>query len=145
MSCLGTDLRNALVNNLLRGQSLNFGGTASGSATTSVWIALLTTLPSNGAGGVEVTGGGYARVQVASGLGSWAAPSNGVTSNLVPVRFSAPTAAWGNVVGAAAYPTASGGTPLLYGPLAPSKMIGLGAPAQMFVPGALVLKVDADT
>lgn len=142
MSCMGTDLRNALVNNLLRGQSLNFGGTASGSATTSVWIALLTALPSNGAGGVEVSGGGYARVQVVSGASAWGAPSNGWTSNLAPVRFPVPTASWGDVVGAAAYSAASGGSLLLYGPLAPSKTISSGDPAQVFLPGAMVLKVD---
>ena len=144
MSCMGTDLRNALVNNILRGQSLNFGGTASGPATSSVWVALLTALPSNGSGGVEVSGGGYGRVQVVSGLNSWAAPSNGWTSNLVPVRFSAPTAAWGDVIGAAAYTPQSGGTLLLYGPLVPSKTIASNSPAQVFLPGALVLKIDQD-
>lgn len=142
MSCMGTELRNALVNNLLRGQSMNFNGGASGPATSSVWIALLTTLPTNGSGGVEVTGGGYSRIQVVSSLSAWAAPSNGWTSNTGTIRFSAATTVWGELVGAAAFTASSGGTLLLYGPLAPPKVVEPGVPAQMFVPGALILGVD---
>lgn len=142
MSCMGTELRNALVNNLLRGQSMNFNGGASGAATSSVWIALLTTLPTNGSGGVEVAGGGYSRVQVVSSVGAWAAPSNGWTSNAVPVRFSAPTSSWSDVVGAAAYTAASGGVLLFYGPLAPSKIIEPGMAAQIFMPGTVILGID---
>jgi hypothetical protein len=139
---MGTELRNALVNNLLRGQSLNFNGVASGPATSSVWIALLTTLPTNGSGGVEVTGGGYSRIQMVSSLSSWVAPSNGWTSNALPLRFSASTSPWSEVVGSAAFTAASGGTLLLYGPLAPPKVIEPGMAAQIFLPGTLILGID---
>ena len=61
------------------------------------YVSLWTTAPNaeTGAGGTEVTGGSYARVN-ASGL--FAAPSSGACSNNAAVEFPTATADWGNVV-----------------------------------------------
>lgn len=45
-------------------------------------------------GGVEVTGGGYARVAVAAA--AWAAAVDGMKETTNPVAFPATTAAWAN-------------------------------------------------
>ena len=142
MSCFSTDLKNALVNNLLRGQALNFGGDATGKATASTWIGLFTALPTGGGGGTEVTGGSYARVEVVSNLTNWAEPSNGVTYNSLPVRFAVPSANWGDVLGVGAWSASGGGTLLLFGPISPTKTIISDQVAPVFVPGALILQVD---
>jgi hypothetical protein len=142
MSCFSTDLKNAIVNNLLRGQALNFGGDATGKATASTFIGLFTVLPTGGGGGTEVTGGDYARVEVVSNLTNWAEPSNGVTYNALPIKFAVPSADWGDVLGVGAWSAVSGGTLLVFGTVSPTKTIISGQAAPVFVPGALILQVD---
>jgi hypothetical protein len=139
---MSPDLKSAIINNLLRGQELNFGGDASGKATNSTWIGLFTALPVAGVGGTEVTGGDYARVEVVSATGNWAAPSNGVTANSLPIKYAIPSADWGDVLGAGAWSASSGGTLLLFGPISPTKTIFSGQAAPVFIPGALILQVD---
>lgn len=59
-------------------------------ALPSVWLALFTTAPADaGTGGTEVSGGSYARVQVA-GTGT----TNGTTANGNPTLHFATTPAW---------------------------------------------------
>ena len=142
MACFSPDLEAALINNLLRGQSLDFGGGASGAATTSTFVGLFTALPTGGIGGTEVTGGSYARVEVASATGNWAAPSNGETSNVNPIKFAIPTADWGEVLGVGIWSAATSGTLLLHGTLSPTRTITNGQAAPVFVPGALILRLD---
>ena len=70
--------------------------------------------------GTEVTGGSYARVAVASGVGNWAAPSagNGTTSNVNIIAFPTPTVTWLTVTHFGLYDAASAGNllPLSGGP-----------------------------
>lgn len=143
MACLGVTLKNDLINFLLRGQALNYGGNATGHATASLWIGLFTTNPLGGTGGVEVTGSGYGRAEIVSGTGNWAAPVNGLTSNTAPVVFPSPTGDWGSVIGCGAWSAATGGTLLLYGPVDPAKTIISGDPAPVYALGALTLTLDA--
>jgi hypothetical protein len=78
-------------------------------AVASPRVALFTTLPGeNGAGGVEVSGGGYARQAVTFG-----AASAGSMANSADVTFPQASAAWGNIVGFGIYDALSGGN-LLY-------------------------------
>lgn len=142
MACFSPELENAIIDNLLRGQSLDFGGGASGAATSSVYVGLFTSLPIGGIGGTEVTGGDYARVEVASTTGNWTAPSNGETANAVPVKFPVPSADWGEVLGVGIWSAASSGTLLLHGTISPTRTITNGQAAPVFVPGALILRLD---
>jgi hypothetical protein len=142
MACFSPDLEAAIINNLLRGQSMDFGGGASGPATASVYVGLFTALPVGGIGGTEVTGGDYARVAVASTLGNWAAPSNGETANAAPIKFAIPSADWGEVLGVGVWSAASAGTLLLHGTISPTRTIISGQAAPVFVPGALILRLD---
>lgn len=76
--------------------------------TTPLKVALFTTLPNQetGAGGIEVTGGSYARTTV-----TFAAASSGSASNSADITFPTASANWGTVVGIGIYDTA--GTPVL--------------------------------
>lgn len=91
--------------------------------STTIEIALFTTLPGEDAtGGVEVTGGSYARQTV-----TFAAPSGGTVANSGAVTFPQATAPWGTVVGIGLYEDVGAGGNLLYfGPLATSKVIDTG-------------------
>lgn len=142
MACFSPDLENTIINNLLRGQSLDFGGGATGAATASVYVGLFTALPAGGVGGTEVTGGSYARVEVASTTGNWTAPSSGATANVNPIKFALPSADWGEVLGVGVWTAATAGTLLLHGTISPTRNIINGQAAPVFVPGALILKLD---
>lgn len=62
---------------------------------TTVYVALYTTLPNeDGTGGVEVTGGSYARQAV-----TFDAPIANQTTNSGDITFPTATADWGTVVG----------------------------------------------
>lgn len=91
--------------------------------STTIEIALFTTLPGEDAtGGVEVTGGSYARQTV-----TFAAPSSGTVANSGAVTFPQATAAWGTIVGIGLYEDVGAGGNLLYfGALATSKTVDIG-------------------
>ena len=75
--------------------------------TAAVYVALFTTLPDvASAGGVEVSGGSYARKAV-----TFAAAPNGQTSNAGDLIWDQATADWGSVVGFGIYDAAWGGNP----------------------------------
>lgn len=142
MACFSPDLEAAIINNLLRGQSLDFGGGASGPATSTVYVGLFAALPTGGIGGTEVSGGGYTRIAVASTTGNWVAPSNGETSNAIPIKFAVPSADWGDVLGVGIWTASTGGTLLLHGTASPPRTITNGQAAPVFIPGALLLRLD---
>jgi hypothetical protein len=74
-------------------------------AVANVYVALVTTLPGEDAtGGVEVSGGGYARTAL-----TFNAPSAGSMSSAADVVFPQATAGWGTVVGFGLYDASSGG------------------------------------
>jgi hypothetical protein len=75
--------------------------------STYTWfLAAFTTQPDDaGSGGVEVSGGSYARVAV-----TWSAVSGGSMSNSSTVQLPQATASWGTVVAIGYYSASSGGT-----------------------------------
>lgn len=79
-------------------------------ATPTCYVALFTTMPTDaGTGGVEVTGGSYARVAVA---GLWNAASGSAPSqisNASAIIFPTATASWGTVVGFGIYDALTSG------------------------------------
>jgi hypothetical protein len=76
----------------------------------NIFIGLFTTLPAaDGTGGVEVTGGSYARASVVNNDTNWPDAVAGVKSNGVAIDFPTATADWGVVVGAMSFDGSGGG------------------------------------
>ena len=118
--------------------------TSSWPKPTAIYVALFTTLPAeDGTGGVEVSGGSYARVQHGPSNATWAAPTggNGQFSNTGSVLYAAPTANWGTVVGFGLYDDATAGNYLGGALLTASRNIVSGDPAPNFPEGALKVTV----
>lgn len=116
MALSGT-IEQAILNHFLGASAYTFVGT--------IYCALFTTTPTMpaGTGGVEVSGGAYARQAMAfttSGTGP------AVASNSALVQFPTATASWGTINGAGLYTASSGGTLIDAGALAVSKVIGTG-------------------
>lgn len=119
-------LEDTLLNHTLRNTAYT--------PATSIEIALFTTLPGeDGTGGVEVTGGSYARQTVTFG-----AASAGVVSNTGAVTFPVATAAWGTILGIGYYEGSGGGNLLYFGLLTTSKTVGIGDQLS-FASGALTV------
>lgn len=105
-----------------------FRGAAAPTLAASVYIALFTTLPGeDGTGGVEVSGGSYARQAVTRGTGQWKDPATatqGHTNNTGAITFPTATAPWGTVLGVGVYDASTVGNGLYFGALAVNKVIG---------------------
>jgi hypothetical protein len=146
MAALSDYLENKLVDFVFRGQPFT--------PPTTLYVALFTTADNDaGSQRVEVSGGSYARVAVASSLANWAGTqgagttvastgTSGTTSNNNSITFPAPTAGWGTVVGIGIFDAATGGNELVYGALATSKTINSGDAAPLFSAAALSLQLD---
>jgi len=106
-------LENALINVTLRNTAYT--------TPTTVYVALYTTDPTDADTGTEVTGGSYARTAV-----TFAAPSNGVTTNSADVTFPTCTLAWGTVTHIGIRDASTSGNLLYHTPLDASKTIDLG-------------------
>jgi hypothetical protein len=130
-------LANKLIDLIWRAQSFTW--------PANTYVRLVTTTPTNAAGGVEVTGGSYARVTLASSLaalsgtqsaGSTAASSGtgGRSSNNATLTFPTPTATWGTVTHMETMDASTLGTGnrLWWAPLGAPKTISLGALAPRF-------------
>ena len=110
MSELSNYLENALVNATLRATTYT--------SPTTVYVALFTTDPTDAGSGTEVSGGAYARTAV-----TFAAPSNGVTTNSADVTFPTCTLAWGIVTHIGIYDALTSGNLLYHTPLDASKTV----------------------
>lgn len=110
-----------------------------------------------GTAAIEVTGGSYARVGVASSLANWAGTqgagtttvssgNTGKISNNAAVTFPAPSAAWmpagGAVWASAQYDAASGGNLCGFAPLDATKNINATDPAPSFAVSVLSIQFD---
>lgn len=106
-------LENALINGTIRGTTYT--------APSTVYVGLYTTDPTDANTGTEVSGGSYARVAV-----TFAAPSNGVTTNNADVTFTQATASWGTVGWIGILDASSSGNLLYHTPLDVAKTIDSG-------------------
>ena len=106
-------LENALINVTLRATAYT--------APTTVYVALFTSDPTDAGTGTEVSGGAYARTAV-----TFAAPSNGVTTNSADVTFPTCTLAWGIVTHIGIYDALTSGNLLYHTPLDASKTVDTG-------------------
>lgn len=145
MAMLTDYLENKLIDQLFRAQAYTFPST--------LYVGLLTAVPTDSTAGTEVSGGSYARVAVTCSLANWAGTqsagsttassgTNGTTSNNSAITFPAPTASWGVVTSIGIYDAASAGNLLMYGTLNTSKTINNGDAAPSFIAAALSLQID---
>jgi hypothetical protein len=136
-------LENLIIDHIFR--------TATFTKPTALYLALFTAAPSDSGGGTEVTGGSYARVNLAPLNANWTATqggttgassgSGGQTSNALAITFPAPTANWGTVTHFAIMDASSGGNMLIWDALTASRTILSGDPAPSFAVGALQITV----
>lgn len=143
MAALSDYLENKLIDHILRGQAFT--------APANVYVALFTAAPSDSGGGTEVSGGAYARVQVASTLENWAGTQSagsttassgtgGQTSNNGAITFPAPSGAnWGTITHFGIFDASTGGNLLFHGALTASKSVNDGDSAPSFAAGALTV------
>ena len=87
-------------------------------APVASYIALYTTAPTAAGGGVEVTGGSYARRPV-----TWTAPSSGQSSNSAYVTFAVATDTWGTVTSYGLFDALVAGNMLYWGDLNAPRLI----------------------
>jgi hypothetical protein len=100
-------------------------GVAALTMPTTVYVALFTTTPTMpaGTGGVEVSGGSYARQAITfavTGTGPAAANNSGA------ITFPTASGSWGTIVGAGIYDALTGGNLIDAGALSASKVIASG-------------------
>ena len=113
MSEMSNFLENALINATLRATTYT--------SVATVYVSLWTSDPTDAGSGTEVSGGSYARTAV-----TFAAPSNGVTTNSADVTFPTATASWGTVGWIGINDAATSGNLLYHSPLDTSKTIDSG-------------------
>lgn len=101
-----------------------FGGTAY--AQPTCYVGLFTTNPTEpaGTGGVEVSGGAYARQALAAGQGAAAAGSK--TNSVAAITFAQATAAWGTVTGVGIFDAVTAGNLLASGALTANETVNSG-------------------
>lgn len=105
-------------------------GAVIGSGTpATLYVALMLAGANAQGGGVEVSGGSYARVAVTNSNVYWTGPSAtwpAVCSNVDAITFPAATADWGTVGFFAIYDAPTGGNLIWWGSLATSEDIPSG-------------------
>lgn len=113
-----SDYLESLVVNLLLGA---VDPAAWGSPYTppgTLYLALFTQIPvDDGSGGVEVSGGSYARVAVTNDITTFPTVTNGVKRNGIAITFPTPTADWGTVTSFGIYDASSSGNLWYFGDL----------------------------
>lgn len=155
MAAMTDFLENKFNDWFFRGQAIGITGAtaAAGTGPATLYVGLLTSSPADAGGGVEVTGGSYARVAVTSSLANWAGTqaaasttastgSSGTTSNNAAITFPAPTANWGSVTHWGIWDAVSGGNLLIYAPLNVAKTVNNGDAAPSFAAAALSFQWD---
>jgi hypothetical protein len=113
MAEMSNFLEDALINATLRATTYT--------SVATVYVSLWTSDPTDAGSGTEVSGGSYARTAV-----TFAAPSNGVTTNDADVTFPTATASWGVVGWIGINDAASSGNLLYHSPLDTAKTIDTG-------------------
>jgi len=113
MAEMSNFLEDALINATLRATTYT--------SVATVYVSLWTSDPTDAGSGTEVSGGSYARTAV-----TFAAPSNGVTTNSADVTFPTATGSWGVVGWIGINDAATSGNLLYHSPLDTSKTIDSG-------------------
>lgn len=127
------------------------------SKPTHWYVGLFTAGPTDAGGGTEVTGGSYARVDLAPLDANWTATqggtsgnssgTSGLTSNALAITFPAPTANWGTVTHYGLFDASTGGNLWVWdllttdGTTPAPRTILSGDPAPQFAVGALQISI----
>jgi hypothetical protein len=133
-------LANKMIDLLFRAQAYAWPAT--------VYAALFTVAPNNAGGGTEVSGGGYLRMAITSGMTQWSgtqaagstAASSGTggrTSNNASIVYPTPTGAWGTVVAESLKDASTAGNFLFSGALGSPRSISSGGSAPTHDPDTL--------
>lgn len=104
---------------------LLFGDTAY-TIPANYYLALYTVAPTDTGGGTEVTGGSYARVQVANNATNFPNAVSGLKKLATEAEFVTATADWGTVVAVALLDASTGGNLIVHGALTTSKAVVSG-------------------
>jgi hypothetical protein len=110
-----------------------------GSAFTppaTLYFALMTTIPTAAGGGVEVSGGSYARVAVTNNSSNFPAASGGSKQNANAIDWGTASANWGNIVAVAWYDASSGGNLIGFAALTNPTTVNSGQPFKINANGA---------
>jgi hypothetical protein len=145
MAAMTDYLENKLIDQVFRLQTAP--------TISALYVALLTAAPTDSGGGTEVSGGSYARVNLAPSLANWAGTQSagsttastgtgGTTSNNSAITFAAPTANWGVITSWGIYDASTAGNLLWYGNLSVSKTVNNGDAAPSFGIGQLSIQID---
>lgn len=120
MTAFSLFLENELLDHVLK--NLNF------SPTASIFIGLFTVAPDeDGAGGTEVTGGSYARLEAGAATGrDFTVAAAGTTSNNEDWTFATASASWGTVLAVGIFSLITAGDLYFHGPVSPSVTIDNG-------------------
>lgn len=105
---------------------------------TVFFVSLYTVAPTDSTGGIEVSGGSYART-ASSFTVSGTAPTT--ASNTAAIEFAECTASWGTVVAAGIMDASTGGNLIAYSSLTTPKAIDTGDVLR-FNAGALDITLD---
>lgn len=89
-----------------------------------------------GTGGVEVSGGGYARVSITNNTTNFPNASNGSKSNGTVITFPSATVAWGTVVGWGIWDASTGGNLIAKGFLHSALRVCTADPATEIITSA---------
>lgn len=147
MSAMSNYLENKLIDFLFRGQAYT--------PPATLEFAMLKTAPTDAGGGVEVSGGSYARVPKTASMANFAntqlsgtavasTGTSGTTSNSIVIEFPAPTADWGVATHIAIYDAHTSGNLLWWSPLATPKTINNADAAPKFLVGTLSVQLDVE-
>lgn len=107
-------------------------------ALSALYVALVTSTPTDSAAGTEVSGGSYARVD---SKGKWGTPASGTVSNNATITFPTATADWGTVTHFELWTAVTAGTRLAWGSLGTAKAV-LNGDTPSFASAALTATLD---
>jgi hypothetical protein len=113
------------------------GGGAYSVPSTTYFAFMLTNPAPSGSGGLEASGGNYARVAFANNSTNWPASSGQLKTNAVAINFGTMTSSLGTGNGIAEYDALTGGNLLTFGPLSPAVTVNAGQPFQIPPNGAV--------
>jgi hypothetical protein len=115
MSAFSDYLENKVLDHIL--------GAVAYTPPSTVYFALYVTSPSDSGGGVEVAGGGYARVAVVNNVTNWPAAVAGSKRNASTITFEQATAAWGTISAIGILDAANGGNLLFWTAISPRAVV----------------------
>lgn len=96
---------------------------------STIYVGLFTSAPSDGGGGTEISGNGYARLAITNNTTNFpgATSGTGTKTNGVQLSFAAASGGnWGTVTHYALFDAASSGNMLMHGELGTSRAVNDG-------------------